>query len=645
MPIFDHTPPVAAGLASAGNAMQAFQQARRGREQHAASMQEQKVRIAAILAQSKAEQRDRRRQRRSDAASVMALQQRALREDAESVRTGQRAAKRGLDTAAAVAGGLIGPLASGAIKAVMQKQIDAIPPAMQSEMRRTQRLMSRMRPEDARAFMEERHADMKARTLAFEGMRLQRDIESAANRGVFGDVSGGGADGQPSPGAASAQNLMQIAQKDPVKARQMLQGLLEQHRRERERQIVRDEATEWATEEFKRAKANGTSPAGMLEAQGLLSDFEVDDNMEPGVFRSKFRAALLKPDVPMVRIFGLDKEVEDRSGWSHGGYLEDMSPRQKTELTSIARFMARQDMLEEGLADSEGDPLDPTIAVTRGLDPVELEQRTDDHLSRLFASNGWRSMGDDDFAFSRAGMPWESKNDFFDAWNAAVDGGGQIEQEKVEQASTLPSWEGTPGDVRLRVSQKINEFKAQDPDNERGQELFDLISSMGVNPETVDYEAARGMAGKTELSDEELQTELDQMRGYPLSDPKDVQRYEKELSRRQVQKGADSQNASKEAVAGLAAKASSDGFPGKIGGKSTPATLEVLRRWYERKGDQEQAAAVLRLMRAAGVEKEWSEEDLRKKYADEQKRGPVAKSAREKYDAGDAPAGARIGDM
>jgi hypothetical protein len=184
MPIFDHTPPVAAGLASAGNAMQGFQQARRGRQQHAAAMEEQKVRIAAILAQSKAEQRDRRRQRRSDAAVVMSLQQKAFKEDAAAICNGHKAATCGADTAAVVAGKVLGPMAAGAVKAVMQKKADQIPPQLQVEMRRTQNLLSRMRPEDARAFMEERSADMKAHTLAFEGMRLQRDIESAVKRGV-----------------------------------------------------------------------------------------------------------------------------------------------------------------------------------------------------------------------------------------------------------------------------------------------------------------------------------------------------------------------------------------------------------------------------------------------------------------------------
>lgn len=641
MPIFDQTSPVAAGLASAGNASQAFQQARQGRERHAADMNESKVRVAAIIAQATQERRDRIRKRRSDAASVMALQQRAFKEDAAAVRAGHKAATRGADTAAAVAGAVLGPMTAGAVKAVMQKQADALPPALQREMRQTQRLLAQMTPEDARTFMADRHADMQARTLAVEQARLMRDIESAANRGVFGDVQGGGADGQESPGSASVNNLMAIAQRDPVRARQMLQGLMQQHQRERERQMVRERESMWAQDQLAMAQQNGTSPAGILEATGLLSDFEVDDNFDPSVFKSKFRAALLKPDVPMVRVFGLEKEVEDRSGWSHGGFLEDMTPRQRTELTSIARYMARQDMIEEGLA-GEADPLDPTSKP--GLDPLELQSRTDDHLARLFAAHGWRSMGDDDFAYSRAGMPWESKNDFFQAWQESGEQAGEIEGQKLEQASSLPAWDATPGDVKLRVAQKIAEFESQDPNGERGGELFDQLTAMGINPETVNMDEARSMAGKSELSDEEMQAELDQMKGYPLSDPKDVQRYEAELSRRQVQKGADKQNASRAAVESVAQTARSRGFPGKVmdddAGHMLPASLEVLRRWYEKKGDQESAAAIVRIQRSVKLKTDWSESELRAAYSKEQSGGGEAKKARDRYNSGDAPSGA-----
>lgn len=617
MPVFDHTSPIAAGLASAGNAMQGFQQARQAREQHSASMDEQKVRIAAIAQEAVAARRERIRKRRSDAATVMSLQQQALREDAAAV-AGGKAAMRGAATGAAVAGAMLGPVTAGAVRSVMQKASDALPPALQAEMRQTQRLMSQMTPEDARAFMEQRSSEMKARTLAFEQMRLMRDIESAANRGVFGDVSGG-ADGAQSAGAGTLNNLMGLAQQNPAKARELLQGLLNRHQQERQRQLVRDDALNWATEQLGQAQKNGTNHAGIVEAQGLLADFEVDDNFEPSVFRSKMRAALLKPDVPMVRVFGLDKEVEDRSGWSHGGFLEDMSPRQKSELTSIARFMARQDMIEEGLSESSGDPLDPTVAVSRGLDPVELQRRTEEHLSTLFASNGWRNMGDDEFAYSRAGMPWESQNEFFTAWNDAAQAGVELDQQQLDQAGTLPSWDSTPGDVRLRVAQKIAEHKAQDPSNERGQELFAMISAMGVNPESVDMAAAQEMSGKTELTDAEMQAELDQMKGYPLSDPKDVQRYEKELARRQVQKGADKATAAPEAIAQVAQAAKADGYSGEVveaKGKGGDATLEVLRRWYEKRGDQEKAASVLRILRARGAPEEWKESELRKLYAD-----------------------------
>lgn len=485
------------------------------------------------------------------------------------------------------------------------------------------RLVSQMSPEDAQRTIEEQTADMRAQFLQAETGRLQRDIEDAAGRGIFGDDENG---------QATRANLSAMAQQDPLGARRELEAARKEASRKVALEATRQRVTAKAQEWIAQAQAMGDiDERALSEADALFGDFLTNPNMDPQAFTKELRAKLFSGGPPKVQVPGLKGEIVDRSGWSKGGYMEDMTPRQRKELWFVAKAIVEQEMSAEADVDqvalalaAEGGSSAPPAGPSK-------QERIDAMMGDLALSFGWENAPDDE-VFRRmlqggdsllGDVGWQSTYKQYQTGQSERSQERAAEQNDIAtRGAQLPNWSTFKQDA-VKAERVIQGIRDLDQQAATPEQVNRFLVEMGVNPTTVSIEDVESWQPKDPADIERADIEQSRVRraqieDFPLSTPEERKKAELDEATA-TERAAGRRRAAADAKEAVDAAPASK-YPGikPSLGKGADVELEVYAQWLEQQDDptsKQHAKAIRAYQKQENLRTDWSRDELRAEYA------------------------------